>query len=55
MVKTLSEFNNPETKVYADIPGWLINNSTIPQNIITTLQRPDLVIIEENKKTLSLL
>ena len=55
MVKTLSEFNNPETKVYADIPGWLINNSTIPQNIITTLQRPDLVILEENKKTVSLL
>ena len=55
MVKTLSDFNNPETEVYADTPGWLINNSTIPQHIVTSSQRPDLVIIEQNKKIVSLL
>ena len=42
MAKTLSDLNSPENKVYADIPGWMINNSTIPQHIITSSQQPEL-------------
>ena len=55
MAKTLSDFNIPENKVYADLPGWMINNSTIPQHIITSSQRPDLVIVDQSRKIVSLL
>jgi hypothetical protein len=37
-------------KIYADIPGWLINGSTVPPNILPTSQRPDLVIVDSGRK-----
>jgi len=37
-------------KIYADISGYTIGGGTIPPNILTTSQRPDLVIINNNTK-----
>ena len=40
--------------IYTDIPGHSINGGTIPADILTTLQRPDIVIIDRSKKQISL-
>ena len=37
-----------------DIQGHKINRGTIPADIITTLQRPDIVIINRSKKKIVL-
>ena len=42
-------------EVYADIPGLDINGSTIPPDILVTLSRPDLVIINRSLKHVYLL
>ena len=40
----------PETaEIYADLEGAKISGGTIPPNIVTTAQRPDLVIIDRSK------
>jgi hypothetical protein len=40
--------------IYTDIPGHSINGGTIPADILTTLQRPDIVIIDRFQKQISL-
>ena len=41
--------NQPEhIKIYADLEHHNINGSTIPQNIVTTNSRPDLVVIDNS-------
>ena len=48
--------NKPENiEVYADIPGLDLNGSTIPPDILVTLSRPDLVIINRSLKSVYLL
>ena len=48
--------NKPENiEVYADIPGFDLNGSTIPPDILVTLSRPDLVIINRSNKTVDIL
>ena len=48
--------NKPDSiEVYADIPGLDLNGSTIPPDILVTLSRPDLVIINRGAKTVFLL
>ena len=48
--------NKPDNlEVYADIPGLDINGSTIPPDILVTLSRPDLVLINRSRKTVWLL
>ena len=42
-------------EVYADLPGLDLNGSTIPPDILVTLSRPDLVIINRSLKTVYLL
>ena len=42
-------------EVYADIPGLDLNGSTIPPDILVTLSRPDLVIINRSLKSVYLL
>ena len=39
--------------IYSDLPKYSINGGTIPGDIITTLQRPDIVIINRPEKTLT--
>jgi hypothetical protein len=40
--------------IYTDIPGHTINGGTIPAYILTTLQRPDIVIINRTEKKITL-
>ena len=48
--------NKPENiEVYADIPGFDLNGSTIPPDILVTLSRPDLVIVNRSNKTVDIL
>ena len=35
-------------EIYADIEGAKVNGGTIPPNIVTTTQRPDLVIVDKS-------
>ena len=46
---------SPSTKIYADIPNLSLNGGTIPPNITVTGQRPDLVLVNEDSKTITLL
>ena len=48
MVVTLMEKNPEHIKVFADFDGHKINGQTIPQNIILTGSRTDLVIIDSS-------
>ena len=36
------------TEIYADLEGAKISGGTIPPNIVTTAQRPDLVIVDRS-------
>lgn len=42
-------------EVYADIPGLDMNGCTIPPDILVTLSRPDLVLINRSEKTVHVL
>ena len=41
-------------KVYSDLPGYTIGNGSIPPEICVTALKPDLVIIDEKRKTLDI-
>ena len=41
--------------LYADIQGYKTNGGTIPANILCTLERPDLVLVEKRSKLIILL
>ena len=43
-----------EITIHADLPGYQINCGSIPADILTTLQRPDIVIVSRSKKQISL-
>ena len=46
----------PESlEVFADLPGLDLNGFTIPPDILPTQQRPDLVILDRNRKTIFVL
>ena len=48
--------NKPENiEVYADVPGFDLNGCTIPPDILVTLSRPDLVIINRSNKSVDIL
>ena len=52
---TINE-GKPETlTLYADIPEYRINGGTIPADILCTLERPDIVILDRNLKKIYLL
>ena len=42
-------------EIYADIPGLDLNGSTIPPDIVVTLSRPDLVLINRIEKSVYVL
>ena len=44
-----------EVTIFADLPGHQINGGSIPADILTTAQRPDIVVINRNSKSISLL
>ena len=41
--------------IFTDIPGKDFNGGTIPADIITTGQRPDIVLISRKEKKIALL
>ena len=41
-------------KVYSDIPGHMAGNGSIPPEICITNEKPDIVIIDEKRKTLDI-
>ena len=46
----------PETlALYADIPKYKINGGTIPADVLCTLERPDIVLLERKLKKIYLL
>ena len=49
--KNISE----DLEIFADIPKFWLNGSTIPPDILCTSLRPDLVIIDRSKKCIELL
>ena len=42
-------------EVFSDLPNYDMNGSTIPPDILQTQQRPDLVIIDREKKVISII
>ena len=44
-----------EMTLFTDIPGKTINGGTIPADIVTTGQRPDIVLINRKEKKIALL
>ena len=55
LYKVLTD-NKPENmKIYADIEGAKVNGGTIPPEIVTTVQRPDLVIIDNSTSPASVI
>ena len=40
--------------IYADLPGMNMNGGTIPPDVLTTAERPDLVFIDRSKKSIDL-
>ena len=49
MFKIFNE-NLPNSQIYADLEGHSIAGGTIPPHILTTSQRPDIVIVLEESK-----
>ena len=48
MAKFLTQNRKENLEMYIDLPDHNIGGGTIPPNIITTSQKPDIVIIENN-------
>ena len=55
LARVIIESKPDNIEVYADIPELDINGSTIPPDILVTLSRPDLVIINRSSKSVYLL
>ena len=55
MTSEINKVKQTEVTIYTDIPGQTINAGTIPADIITTGQRPDIVLINREKKKIALL
>ena len=55
LASTLLEGKPASLDLYADIQGYKTNGGTIPANILCTLERPDLVLVDTGKKHIILL
>jgi hypothetical protein len=51
MVNTLKENSQENINIFADLDGHNINGQSIPQDIIVTGSRPDLVVVDSSDKT----
>ena len=45
MTLTIKENAPDHIQIYADLDGHKVNGQTLPQNIVVTASRPDLVIV----------
>ena len=55
MHSEIIKVKSDETTIFTDIPGKSINGGTIPADIVTTAQRPDIVLINRKEKKIVLL
>ena len=55
MTNEIIKVKSDDVTIYTDIPGRSINGGTIPADIITTGQRPDIVLINRSEKKIALL
>ena len=55
MVHDLMKGKKYDITIYADIPGLQINGGTIPADILTTSQRPAIVLVNRKLKRIALL
>ena len=54
MTEEMTKGKPEDITTYADLPKYSINGGTIPGDILTTLQRPDIVIINRPEKKITL-
>ena len=54
MVTELKKGKSDNITIYADFPGHQLDGGTIPPDIITTSQRPDIVLIDRYQKQITL-
>ena len=54
MTKEINKGKKEDTIVYTDIQGHSINGGTLPSDVITTSQRPDIVILNRAEKKIIL-
>ena len=52
---TLLEGKPSDIDIYSDIEGYKINGGTIPGDILCTLERPDIVLVERKSRKITLL
>ena len=50
IVKALKAKANDNMEIYADLPNHSLNGGTVPADVCTTGQRPDITILERNLK-----
>ena len=50
----VKNIDSTKYKVYSDIPGYTVGNGSIPPEICITSEKPDIVIIDEKRKTLDI-
>lgn len=55
LVKIMKENNDESEQIFADLPGHQINGGTVPANVLVTVERPDIVIIETVTKKVTIL
>jgi hypothetical protein len=55
MTSELKKGLKGDATIYADLPEHSFNGGTIPPDILTTAQRPDIVIIERKSKRITIL
>ena len=54
LVEYIKKDLEEDTKVFADLPGLKINDGTIPSEICITSQRPDITIINNTLKHITM-
>ena len=54
MHSEIIKVKSDETTIFTDIPGKSINGGSIPANIVTTAQQPDIVLINRKEKKIAL-
>ena len=55
MTKEICKVKEDKVTIHTDIPEYSINGGTLPADIITTGQRPDIVLINRKDKKIALL
>jgi hypothetical protein len=51
----LAKAKSSNVQIYADIPNQTLNGATVPPDVLVTTQRPDLVILNRDTKTIDIL